>query len=416
VQDPPSPPLDPAPVAAALRAASIDLGTPVQVRLLAGGYSWRTYRLSGPDGASVVLRIAPRGGTLEPYDPLAEARAIEASRGAVPAPRVLAVHRGRDPFGDPYLIQSTAPGEVLRLSAVTDEAERSKYRVTFARTLARLHDHGDPAALGSARTVGQALRDEIERVAERYLRAARWPRPGFEIGLRWLLTHLPDVPEPSVFCHGDYRFGNLTWTGPGELGAVLDWERAWRGDPMTDVAFTRVYSGWCAVSGAAVAEYERTGRRVDEGRLVYAARFERVRSYTASMLGSQAFRDGRSADSRLLGIGAAGERGMAELTDWLADGPLAALPARWRAPADGVAFPACSPAAVRASAGELRGCAVPADLAGPLAAALGGSDEELAWRRAFTLLAPLAATGGAELVPALRALARAAVGEFQTNG
>lgn len=417
MDSPPSPLLDDTAVATALRSASIDLRSPVHTTLLAGGYSWRTYQVTGADGASVVLRIAPRGGTLEPYDPLVETRALEASRGVVPAPRVLAVERGHEPFGDPYLIESMAPGEVLRLSAVADAGEREQYRTTFARTLGVLNRDGDAAALGDAKTIGQALRDEVALVAERYLRAVHYPRAGFEIGLRWLLTHLPDVDEPPTYCHGDYRFGNLTWTAPGELGAVLDWERAWCGDPMADVAFTRVYSGWCAVDGAAVAEYERAGRVVDAERVAYARRFERVRSYTASMLGSQAFLDGRSSDARLLDIGRAGEDGMAELVEWLGDDDLVPLPRDWRAPCDADAFPLYEPAALRDSLAALRALSVPGEHAAALATALDSRDDEVAWRRAFQLLTPLAATASGAIRPALRAVNLASrPRKVQTNG
>lgn len=410
----PSPDPEPHALAAALRSASIDLRPPVRLELLTGGYSWRTYRLTGADDASVVLRLAPRGGTLEPYDPQIEARAIAASRGAVPAPRVLAVQRGAEPLGDPYLIQSTAPGRVLRLSAVSDTGERELYRTSFARTLGMLHRGGDPAALGTARTVTEALRDELELVAQRYRSAAAWPRVGFEIGLRWLLTHLPSVDDPPVFCHGDYRFGNLSWTAPGELGAVLDWERAWCGDPMADVAFTRVYSGWCAVDGAAVVEYERAGPRLEPSRLHYASRFERVRSYTASMLGAEAFRSGRSADARLLGIGAAGESGMASLIDWLGEGPLVPLPSGWRVQVDGAKLPAYPHAALEESVEGLRRCALPEAAAGKLASALVSRDPVQAWQAAFTMLAPLGAGGTADAAPALRALCLPARAAHQT--
>jgi len=405
VDSAPSPLLDPAAVRRALVAAGIVLDEPVTTTLLAGGYSWRTYQLSGADGSSVVLRIAPRGGTLEPYDPLVEARALEASRGSVPAPRVLAVERGNEPFGDPYLIESMASGQVLRLSAVRDDAEREKYRQTFARTLGVLNRDGDAAALGSANSIEGALREELAQVAERYRRAVRWPRPGFEIGLRWLLAHLPECSDRPAYCHGDYRFGNLAWTGPGELGAVLDWERAWCGDPMADVAFTRVYSGWCAVDGSAIAEYEAAGSPIDEARVAYAARFERVRSYNSSMLGERAYRDGRSGDARLLAIGAAGEEGMTGLVEWLGEGELPALPSAWRAPLE--EFPDPAPSALAASLAELRRCAVPDELRGPLAVALADSSDQLAWRNAFELLVPLAATGPKSVVSAVTALARA---------
>ena len=90
---------------------------------------------------------------------------------------------GHEPFGDPYLIQSMAPGTVLRLSAVKDAGERELYRTTFATTLGVLNRNGDASMLGTAKTVSEALRDELALVAERYQRAVHWPRPGFEIGL-----------------------------------------------------------------------------------------------------------------------------------------------------------------------------------------------------------------------------------------
>lgn len=407
--------LDEADVRCVLDAASLDLPGPLSIRQLSGGYSWRTYRVTGADGSSVVLRIAPRGGTLEPYDPAVEARAIQAARRSVPAPRVLAVGRGGRPFGDPYSIQSLVEGRVRRLSAVTDPDERERYRTTFARTLGLLHRDGNASALGDATTVTAAIEVELARVAARYRRAARWPRPGFEIGLRWLVTHLPRVDDPPTFCHGDYRFGNLAWTAPGQLGGVLDWERAWCGDPMADVAFGHIYSGWCAVDGRAEAEYERAGGRIVGSRLPYLRRLELVRSFTASMLGLQAALDGRSSQPALIGIGAAGERSMGALVAWLAEGELQPLPAGWRAPVDVQALPACRPEELRRSLQGLRRCPVPPGLAGPLAAALDDSDDEAAWRRAFALVAPLAATASADALPALTALV-AAVGSAQTTG
>lgn len=409
--------MDDGDVEAALTSGAVGLRAPLRVTPLDGGYSWRTYRVTDASGVSVVLRIAPYGGTLEPYDPGGEARAITAARGSVPAPRVLVVEPGSHPFGRPYLVQSLAPGRVLRLSAVTDARERELYRATFAHTLGVLHRDGDASLLGDATTVGDALRDELSRVAERYLRAARWPRPGFEIGLRWLLTHLPDVDERPAFCHGDFRFANLTWTGPGKLGAVLDWERAWCGDPMADVAFTRLFSGWCAVSGTATAWYERAFREVDEARVAYALRFERVRSYTASMLGSRALIEGRSSDVRLRDIGLAGERGMAELVDWLGEGDLRPLPAGWRAPCDMGQVTPYSPDALTHSLAALRACPAPDDLRAELSRVLRSCDEQDAWRRAFELIAPLAATGQRSALPALRAVSLAfPLTEDQTNG
>ncbi|MFV0463952.1 MAG: phosphotransferase family protein [Nostocoides sp.] len=410
---------DPPPeaIAIALDQAAVDLRPPVRIERMDGGYSWRTYLLTGAEGASVVLRLAPRGGTLEPYDPQVEARAIAASRGAVPAPHILGVEPTGGALGNPYLIQSTAPGQVLRLSAVADEAERVRYRTRFARTLGCLHRDGDASAFGDASTVTEALYAELERVAQRYRRAATWPRVGFDIGMRWLLTHMPKVSDRPTFCHGDYRFGNLTWTAPGVLGAVLDWERAWCGDPMADVAFTRVYSGWCSVDGPAVADYEEAGIAVDTSRLHYAARFEQVRSYTASMLGEQAYRSGRSEDERLLTIGAAGEAGMATLVDWLNEGPLLPLPQNWRVEGDGASVPEYPSELLGESLIRLRQCRFE-DPVGHSVSGAAATDEDIAqaWREAFVRLAPLAAHAPVKAAPALRALCLPAIRFSQPNG
>ena len=64
---------------------------PPEVTRLDGGYSWITLRVSWGAGDAVIVRVAPVGGTVEPYDPTAEARRLRATSGVVPAPEVLAV-------------------------------------------------------------------------------------------------------------------------------------------------------------------------------------------------------------------------------------------------------------------------------------------------------------------------------------
>jgi aminoglycoside phosphotransferase (APT) family kinase protein len=47
----------------------------------------------------------------------------------------------------------------------------------------------------------------------------------------------------DVLLHGDYWPGNLIWQD-GELGAVIDWEQCSIGDPLADVALTRLDVLW----------------------------------------------------------------------------------------------------------------------------------------------------------------------------
>jgi aminoglycoside phosphotransferase (APT) family kinase protein len=300
-------------VARAARRHAPFLGDPVgaiEVRRLDGGYSWRTYLVSGAEGA-VIVRVAPAGGTVEPYDPEVERRALLAARGAVPVPKVIAVEHDASELGAAYGIHTVVPGQVLRTIDVTDVAERARYRAAFVDGLADLHRDGDPTLLGDdIATVDEAIELELDRLRGRFERAAA--PPAADDVVRWLAEQRPRSTEPPVLCHGDYRFGNIAWTESGEIGGVLDWERAWAGDPMADIAFTRLWSGWCTIADDDLDRYaRRRGRDAAPERLAYARQLELARSYASSLLGLKAFQDGRADDRRLLDIGAAGLAGLA---------------------------------------------------------------------------------------------------------
>jgi aminoglycoside phosphotransferase (APT) family kinase protein len=277
---------------------------PFSVERLSGGYSWLTYAVRDAAGQELIVRVAPGGGTLEPYDPAVERLALERVAGLLPAPKALL-------SGPDFIVQSRSPGRVLRPRDVSDVTEQKRYGEAFARALGRLH------TLIEAATIGEALASQLARARDLYERFALRRYPGFEHGLLWLEKRLPDDPRQARFCHGDYRFSNIAWTEPGVIGGVLDWERSEPGDPMADVAFTRLYSGWCSVAGPLIELYEaESALVVDEERVAYLVRFERLRSFTASMRGHRAFMEGRSTDPRLKEIGEAGEHGMEELLTW----------------------------------------------------------------------------------------------------
>lgn len=61
-------------------------------------------------------------------------------------------------------------------------------------------------------------------------------------------TQLLNQRNPNVLLHGDYWPGNLLWHH-GSLAAVLDWEDAALGDPLADLAISRLDLCW--IFGAA---------------------------------------------------------------------------------------------------------------------------------------------------------------------
>ena len=295
------------------------LTRPVTVVEAAGGYAWRTLFLTDSDQIELVVRIAPRGGTMEPYSPSEEAKRISALSDAVPAPSVLGLDEEAETWDTPFSVQTKVPGSVLRLADVSADL-RPSYRATFARTLGVIHRDVPFAET----TVTEAYREELARVEAEYRGIALIRHPGFETGIDWLDANVPESNETAVMCHGDFRFANLSWIGPGELGGVLDWERAWIGDPMADIAFTRQFSGWCGVDAEMVPVYEAAaGRPVDEDRVDFALRFERVRAYLSPLRLMKAFHERRVSDQHLAAIAEAGEAGMWELVDWDARGMVA---------------------------------------------------------------------------------------------
>ncbi|MDE0195993.1 MAG: phosphotransferase family protein [bacterium] len=285
-------------------------GSP-EVTRLDGGYSWITLRVRWGTDDAVIVRVAPVGGTVEPYDPAAEARRLRAVAGVVPAPEVLVVCEEPNRIGRPFGVHTLVPGEAQRRPA-----DPAPYREALAAALGALHRRADAQALDDVATVGAAYEAELARQAEAYRRC--WRHPGIDVAMRWLARHRPESEDRPVLCHGDFRPANVLWTAPGVIGGIIDWERAWVGDPLCDVALSMHLGGWGSIEGEAVAPYRAAGGvDIDADRLRYALRFERVRSILSGMQGLAALAAGRADDSRLADIGAAAQAGAWELVAWL---------------------------------------------------------------------------------------------------
>jgi aminoglycoside phosphotransferase (APT) family kinase protein len=119
----------------------------------------------------------------------------------------------------------------------------------MATALARIHrvPCGDQVGFLNLR-VEHAARDILDTPAE-------LDRELDEAGLRSVLRELwPWAPRnASALLHGDYWPGNLLWRD-GALVAVLDWEEPELGDPLADVALTRLDLLW-AFGQAAMQDF-----------------------------------------------------------------------------------------------------------------------------------------------------------------
>jgi aminoglycoside phosphotransferase (APT) family kinase protein len=88
------------------------------------------------------------------------------------------------------------------------------------------------------------LERQVRRWGEQWERSKSRDVPAIEELARRLRAALPTSPAPTIV-HGDYRLDNtmLAPDDPGRIVAVLDWEMATLGDPLSDVGLFLVYWG-----------------------------------------------------------------------------------------------------------------------------------------------------------------------------
>jgi aminoglycoside phosphotransferase (APT) family kinase protein len=92
-----------------------------------------------------------------------------------------------------------------------------------------------------------------ERAQERAAHTSQQTDVGLdEAHVRSLVRELWPWPQhnPDALLHGDYWPGNVVWKD-GKLAAVLDWEEAAIGDPLADVALSRLDIAWAFGDDAA---------------------------------------------------------------------------------------------------------------------------------------------------------------------
>jgi aminoglycoside phosphotransferase (APT) family kinase protein len=250
---------------------------------LSGGASQETWSFDivHPDGnIGAILRRAPPGYGAAPSRAAglnAEAKLMQlAYEAGLPSPRVLHVLRPQEELGTGFIMQRVE-GETIARKILRD-AKFASARPILARQLGQVAAgiHGLPLAkLPELRRMTAAK--EIAEL-ERDYRSFDWPRPVFELALRWLRERDPG-PSPEVtLVHGDFRHGNLI-IGPEGLRAVLDWELAHTGDPMEDLGWICVNSwrfgeidkpvGGFGTREELFAGYETAGRRVEAERVKF---------------------------------------------------------------------------------------------------------------------------------------------------
>lgn len=279
--DPPGLPLGPLADFLAREAPGL-LGPPqggaLEAQLVAGGKSNLTY-VVGDGRRSVIVRRPPLGHVLATaHDMVREHRVITALHDTpVPVPETYAVCPGDEVIGAPFYVMERVAGTPYRLAAQIEPLGPERTRAISERmidTLVALHAV-DPEAVGLAdfgRPEG-FLERQVRRWKQQLDASRSRDLPGLDELHARLAASVPIEGAPAIV-HGDFRLDNLLVDDTDAVTAVLDWEMATIGDPLTDVALLEAYQSLpFLMDTVAVSDVSRAAG--------YLSRDERLERYAA---------------------------------------------------------------------------------------------------------------------------------------
>ncbi len=214
--------------------------------LITGGKSNLTYRIT--DGrATWALRRPPLGHVLPTAHNMSREYQVIDALGPtdVPVPAAIALCADDDVLGAPFYLMSFVDGVVLDTATALANLDNDAARTTCEQlvdTLVELHAV-DPVPIGLGgfgRPDGFLLR-QVNRWQAQWQASQTRPLPVLDQVVDALLAALPRSSASGIV-HGDYRLTNVIFRRNGTgIAAVVDWEMATLGDPLTDLGLLVVY-------------------------------------------------------------------------------------------------------------------------------------------------------------------------------
>jgi aminoglycoside phosphotransferase (APT) family kinase protein len=214
--------------------------------VIAGGKSNLTYRIS--DGTSTwALRRPPLAHVLPTaHDMVREFTVISAlADTAVPVAPAIALCTDADVLGAQFYVMGFVDGVVLDKPDLLRELEpaaATRACELLMDTLVDLHEV-DPSSVGLAefgRPDGFLAR-QVRRWHQQWQASETRPLDLLGQTVGRLTELLPEQSAPAIV-HGDYRLTNVMFSpAVDRIAAVVDWEMATLGDPLTDLGLLVVY-------------------------------------------------------------------------------------------------------------------------------------------------------------------------------
>jgi len=220
------------------------------VRRFAGGHSNLTYLLVSAS-RSYVLRRAPVG-PLAPraHDVAREYRVLSAVRPFfAPAPAVYHLCDDASVIGSPFFLMEYRKGRILRGRIPATLPGWPEYPGLVSRAfldcLVELHavDIVDKDLSGLGRP-DKYLERQVRGWIERWNLTRTEEVPHVDQLIHWLTANIPVSPTATLV-HNDFKLDNVVFneSDPSKVEALLDWEMATVGDPLTDLGYTCYYWG-----------------------------------------------------------------------------------------------------------------------------------------------------------------------------
>lgn len=228
-----------------LPTVGLEVG-PLSGELIAGGKSNLTYVVT--DGTHEwIVRRPPLGHVLATaHDMGREYRVMSALQDTgVPVPVTYALCADVDVIGAPFYVMQRCVGTPYRRKEELIALGEDRTRVISERlidTMVSLH-LVDPAAVGLS-DFGKAegfLGRQVERWKKQLAASYNRDLPLADALYEQLHATVPAESSTGIV-HGDFRLDNLLVDDTDRPTAVLDWEMATLGDPLTDLALMLVYN------------------------------------------------------------------------------------------------------------------------------------------------------------------------------
>ena len=215
------------------------LGQPVEIEQFPDGHSNLVYLVRTPE-REFVLRRPPLGPVApKAHDMAREFRVLKAVHPHFPeAPEVFRLCEDPSVIGSTFFLMERRNGFVLRNEAPSRQACEA-----FIDCLVRLHavDVALPeiAALGKPEGF---LERQVRGWSDRWQRAKTEEIPEMDRVMSFLQNELPPPSGAPTVVHNDYKLDNVMLSPERDrIEAVLDWEMATLGDPLTDLGLSLCY-------------------------------------------------------------------------------------------------------------------------------------------------------------------------------